>query len=247
MEVLTDEKIRAFLALDIGYDKDKGYGHSYGNGSGYGYGNGYGDGYGYGYGGGYSYGDGGGHGGGYDSGYGYGNGGSNGNSNGSGYGCGDGNGIKEINGYTVYNADDIETIITSIRGNIAQGFILEKNTKLVTCYIVKKNNKFAHGNTLHDAFMSLQEKLYDNSTEKERIEAFKRKFPSYDTKYNNRDLFVYHHVLTGSCRMGRESFVSSNGLSLDGKTTVREFVELTKNAYGGDIVKKLPKAYGVAD
>ena len=249
MEVLTDEKIRAFLALDIGYDNDKGCSYSYGNGSGYGYGNGYGDGYSYGYGGSYgsSYGDGSGYGDGYGDGYGYGSGGSNGGNYGSGDGSGDGYGIKEINGHTVYNADNIETIITSIRGNIAQGFILEKNTKLVPCYIVKKNNKFAHGNTLHDAFMSLQEKLYDNSTEKDRIEAFKRKFPSYDTKYNNRDLFVYHHVLTGSCRMGRESFVSSNGLSLDDKTTVREFVELTENAYGGDIVKKLPKAYGVAD
>ncbi len=241
MGVLTNEKIRAFLALDIGCDNDKGCGYS--SGSGYGYGCSYGSSYGYGSG----YGDGSGHGGGYGDGYGYGSGGSNGGNYGSGDGSGDGYGIKEINGHTVYNADNIETIITSIRGNIAQGFILEKNTKLVPCYIVKEDNKFAHGNTLHDAFMSLQEKLYDNSTEKERIEAFKRKFPSYDTKYNNRDLFVYHHVLTGSCRMGRESFVNSNGLSLDDKTTVREFVELTKNTYGGDIVKKLPKAYGVAD
>ena len=259
MEVLTDEKIRAFLALDIGYDNDKGCG--YGNGSGSGNGNGSGSGCGNGCGNGYrnggSYDNGSGCGYGYGNGgscgYGYGNGGScgygngNGGGNGYGYSSDDSYGIKEINGHTVYNVDDIKTIITSIRGNIAQGFILEKNTKLLPCYIVKKNNKFAHGNTLHDAFMSLQEKLYDNSTEKDRIEAFKRKFPSYNTKYNNRDLFVYHHVLTGSCRMGRESFVSSNGLSLDDKTTVREFVELTKNAYGGYIVKKLPKAYGVAD
>ena len=245
MGVLTDEKIRAFLALDIGYDddegNDKGNGNGYGSGdgSGYSYGNGGGNGYGYGDGSSNGYGDGSG----YGNGYGYGNGGGYG----YGYSSDDSYGIKEINGHTVYNVDDIKTIITSIRGNIAQGFILEKNTKLVPCYIVKKNNKFAHGNTLHDAFMSLQEKLYDNSTEKDRIEAFKREFPSYDTKYNNRDLFVYHHVLTGSCRMGRESFVSSNGLSLDGKTTVREFVELTKNAYGGNIIKKLPKAYGVTD
>ena len=246
MEVLTDEKIKAFLALDISYDNDKG--SSYGNGSGHGYGNGYGDNYGYGGGYGYCYNDGCGYGSGDGSGDGSGYGSEYGHGYGDGDGCGyRGDGIKEINGHTVYNADDIKTIITSIRGNIAQGFILEKSTKLVPCYIVKKNNKFAHGNTLHDAFMSLQEKLYDNSTEKDRIEAFKRKFPSYDTKYNNRDLFVYHHVLTGSCRMGRESFVSSNGLSLDDKTTVREFVELTKNAYGGDIVKKLPKAYGVTD
>ena len=257
MGVLTDKKIRAFLALDIGYDNDKGCGYGSGNGNGYssGYGNGNGGGDGYGNGGGYGSGDGGGRGYGsgggcgygYGGGYGSGDGSGHSSGDGSGYGSGCGYGIKEINGHTVYDADDIKTIITSIRDNIAQGFILEKNTKLVPCYIVKKNNKFAHGNTLHDAFMSLQEKLYDNSTEKDRIEAFKRKFPSYDTKYNNRDLFVYHNVLTGSCRMGRESFVNSNGLSLDDKTTVREFVELTKNAYGGDIVKKLPEAYGVAD
>lgn len=36
--------------------------------------------------------------------------------------------------------------------------------------------------------------------------------------YDNGGLFSYHHVLTGSCRMGRESFVSDRGLSLDGKT-----------------------------
>jgi len=201
MEVLIDEKIRAFLALDIGY----------GYGDGNGYGNGYGD----------------------------------GNGNGNGYGNGDG--IKEINGSTVYNIDNINTIITSIHGNVAQGFLIEKNTKLVPCYIVKENNKFAHGSTLREAFTSLQEKLYDNSTEEERIEAFQKKFPSYDTKYDNRDLFAYHHVLTGSCRMGRESFVNNKGLSLDDKTTVREFVELTKNAYGGEIIKKLPNSYGVTD
>ena len=143
--------------------------------------------------------------------------------------------------------DDTQTIITSVRGNVAQGFILQSDLQLEPCYIVKENNKFAHGNTLRDAFTSLQEKLYDESTEEERIEAFKQKFPSYDTKYDNKDLFAYHHVLTGSCRMGRESFVADRGLSLDGKTTVREFVQLTKSAYGGDIIQQLPQAYGVID
>ena len=233
MEVLTDEKIRAFLALDIGDGNGdgngNGYGNGYGYGDGYGYGNGYGDGYGYG------------------NGNGNGDGNGNGNGDGNGDGYGNGYGIKEINGNAVYKIDDTNTIITSIRGNVAQGFIIEKNTKLVPCYIIKGNNKFAHGNTLRDAFTSLQEKLYDDSTEEERIEAFKKKFPSYDTKYDNRDLFAYHHVLTGSCRMGRESFVNSKGLSLDDKTTVREFVELTKDAYGGNIIKKLPKEYEITD
>ena len=184
---------------------------------------------------GYGSGDGSGSGSGYGNGYG----------DGSGYGDGYGDGIKVFNGDKVYLVDNILTIFISIRGNVAKGYILQSDLQLKPCFIVKENNKFAHGDTLRDAFNSLQEKLYDDSTEEERIEAFKKKFPEYDVKYDNRDLFTYHHVLTGSCRMGRESFVSDRGLSLDGKTSIREFVELTKNAYGGDIIKKLPSAYRI--
>ena len=154
-------------------------------------------------------------------------------------------GVKVINGYVVHRIDDIPTIITSVRGNVAQGFIVQSDLQLKPCYIVKENNKFAHGETLHDAFNSIQEKLFDDSSEEERLDAFKKKFPEYDVKYDNKDLFTYHHVLTVSCRMGRETFVVSHGLSLDGKTSVREFVELTQNAYGGDIIQKLPGVYGI--
>ncbi len=154
-------------------------------------------------------------------------------------------GVKVVNEYEVHRIDDIPTILTSIRGDVAQGFIVQSDLQLKPCYIVKENKKFAHGETLHDAFNSLQEKLFDDSSEEERLDAFKKEFPKYDVKYDNRDLFKYHHILTGSCRMGRELFVSSKGLSLDGKTSVREFVKLTKNAYGGDIIKKLPDIYGI--
>ena len=141
--------------------------------------------------------------------------------------------------------DDVPTIIKSVRGNIAQGYILQSDLTQKPCYIVKEQNMFAHGETLHDAFSALQEKLYDDSTEEERIEAFRNKFPDYDMLYSNRDLFAYHHVLTGSCRMGRESFCKDRGIDLDGNTTVREFIELTKDSYGGDVICKLPEVYGV--
>lgn len=138
---------------------------------------------------------------------------------GDGYGCGvgsySGKDVKELNGDNVHLVDGLQTIIKSVHGNIAQGFILKNDLTLQPCYIVKENNKFAHGGTLHDAFTSLQEKLYDGSTEEERIEAFVKKFPDYDTPYSNRDLFDYHHVLTGSCRMGRESFCKDKGINLE--------------------------------
>ena len=210
-----ENKIKKFLVIDVGSGDGSGSGSGSCSGSGDGYGDGYGSGSGDGY----------------------------------GYGYGDGSGscddIKVFNGDKVYLVDNIQTIFISIRGNVAKGYILQSDLQLKPCFIVKENNKFAHGDTLRDAFTSLQEKLYDDSTEEERIEAFKKKFPEYDVKYDNGDLFTYHHVLTGSCRMGRESFVSDRGLSLDGRTSVREFFELTQNAYGGDIIKKLPGAYGI--
>lgn len=184
----------------------------------------------------------------HSSGDGYGFGDGYGSGSGAGIGCGIGKGVKELNGDNVHLVDGLETIIKSVHGNIAQGFILNSDLTLQPCYIVKERNHFVHGDTLHDAFTSLQEKLeriYDDSTEEERIEAFVKEFPDYDTPYPNRDLFAYHHVLTGSCRMGRESFCKNNGINLDGSTTVREFVSLTKDSYGSETIRMLPQAYGV--
>ena len=232
MEMLED-RINAFLSVNYGY------------GSGYGSGRGSGGGYGWGFGDGSGRGSGGGNGDGSDCCHRWGCG--DGNGDGYGWGYGDGNGVKDINGNHVYIVDGIQTIIKSVRSNIAQGFVLQSDLTLKPCYIVKERNKFAHGDTLHDAFSALQEKLYDDSTEEERIEAFRKKFPEYDTPYPNRDLFAYHHVLTGSCRMGRESYCKDKGIDLDGSTTVREFIELTKGSYGGDVICKLPEVYGITE
>ena len=216
---LLETQIQTFISMVVGH----GCGNGKGNGCGSGSGNGFG------------------------GGSGYGNGSGCGSGNGSGYGFGDGDGngsgIIEIEGRKVYDVDDVPTVITAVHGNVAQGYLLEHNTRLVPCYIVKEASKFAHGATLREAYTALQEKLYDDSTEEERIAAFVKKFPDYDTPYDNADLFAYHHVLTGSCRMGRENFVKNHGLSLDGKTTVRQFVALTKGSYGGEVIIKLEDAY----
>lgn len=34
-----------------------------------------------------------------------------------------------------------------------------------------------------------------------------------------------------------------NGIDIDGKMSVKEFIKLTKNAYGGEIIKPLEKEY----
>ena len=225
-----EDRIKQFLSIGSGSGSGDGSGYGsgygYGDGSGYGYGYGYGDGDGSGYGSGYGDGSGDGYGSGYGSGYGYGD------------GCGDG--IKSINGNSIYVVDNIPTIITNVKGNIAKGFILQSDLSLTPCFIAKENNQFSHGNTLHEAFESLREKLYDDSTEEERILKFKEHFSDFSKKYSAKDLFIWHHVLTGSCKAGREAFCKDKGIDVDNdRFTVYEFIELTKNSYGGEIIRKL--------
>ena len=226
MGKVMEDRIKQFLSIGSGYGDGYGYGYGSGYGDGYGYGSGDGSGSGYGYGSGDGSGDG--------YGYGYGD--------GCGYGCGSGcdDGIKSINGNSIYVVDNIPTIITNVKGNIAKGFILQSDLSLTPCFIAKENNQFSHGNTLHEAFESLREKLYDDSTEEERILKFKEHFSDFSKKYSAKDLFIWHHVLTGSCKAGREAFCKDKGIDVDNdRFTVYEFIELAKNSYGGEIIRKL--------
>lgn len=175
-----------------------------------------------------------------NSGYGYGYGYGYGSGDGDGDGSGDGDGIKSFCGKKVYLIDDVQTIIDSVRNNIARSYILQNDLTLTPCYVVKENNLFAHGRTLHEAFESLQEKLYDDSTEEERLAKFREHFTDFGKKYPAKELFTWHHILTGSCKTGRESFCKDKGIDIENDTfTIYEFIELTKNSYKGDIIQKL--------
>ncbi len=228
-----DEKIKAFLTVSsgygYGYGDGSGYGDGYGSGDGYGYGYGDGSGSGYGYGSGSGYGSGDGSG----SGYGYGS--------GSGYGSGDGygDGIKSFNGAPVYRIDGVNTMIRAVRGNTAHGAILNDDLTLTPCYIVKQDNIFAHGETLREAMEALRDKLFEDMPEDERIDAFLRETDREKT-YPTQYFYDWHHRLTGSCDMGRKQFARDHGVDLEhGMMTLTEFLELTKDAYGGDVIRKV--------
>ena len=254
-DVKLQDKIREFLSIDngygSGYGEGSGYGSGYGDGSGSGsgygsgYGDGYGSGYGYGYGDGSGYGDGDGDGSGYGSGYGDGSGSGSGSGYGYGYGDGSGygDGIGEINGMQVHRIDEVKTILTAVHGNVAKGFILQSDLTMTPCYVVKGNNLFAHGDDLHKAMAALRDKMFEDMPEEERIAEFIKEHPDRDKAYPNQDLFDWHHRLTGSCMAGRNAFVKDHGLTLDGETTVTEFIRLTENAYNGSVIKNLANAY----
>ena len=136
--------------------------------------------------------------------------------------------------------DNVQTIIKSVRGNIARGYILQSDLTLTPCFVVKEANQFAHGETLHDAFDALHEKIYSSETVEERLNRFKEKFTDFNVKYSAKELFSWHGILTSSCKAGRTAFCKDHDIDIDQDSfTIHEFIELTKNSYGGDIINKL--------
>lgn len=206
------------------------YIHGDGSGSGSGYGSICGDGCGYGSCSGSTFGSG--------DGYGF------------GYGSGDGDGYGEIpgefgilqfNNCRVFIVDDVQTVIKKVIGDFAKGFVINKDLTTDPCYIAKIENTFAHGETIHDAHEALMEKILEECPVEERIENFLKEF-SGNKKFKVIEFYKWHHILTGSCKFGRDQFAKEHGIDLENdEFTVKEFVELTKNSYGGDIIKEIER------
>ena len=230
MDSLT---VQEFLKVDFSGDgSGDGDGDGSGDGDGYGYGSGSGDGSGYGYGSGSG------------DGYGYGSGSGSGSGDGSGYGSGDGSGLKSLCGEPVYMIDGVPTIITGLRGSVAMGFIVMIDLSKRKTFVVKGGGKFAHGEDLHAAQAALEEKLFDDMPVEEKLEAFREQFTPGEA-YTVADFYDWHHRLTGSCTQGRDAFAQDHGLSMSDAMTPEEFINLTKDAFGGRIIRQLAEHYGI--
>ena len=234
------EALKKWLFNEAGYGDGAGAGYGSGDGDGAGYGSGYG--YGYSAGSGYGSGDG--------AGAGYGSGDGPGYGSGSGYGSGDGagagygsgagygDGIKMIDGKAVYQVDGIPTIIDKVMLSLAKGYILNNDFTLTPCRIAKENGYFAHGKTCKEAQEALQAKIFENMDTEQTIDKFIETFKKGE-KYPGHMFYEWHHYLTGSCKMGRDSFVHNHGINLDDMYTIDEFMELCKNDYGCEIFRQL--------
>lgn len=214
------ESVKGFVRCNDNSGSGDGSGFGDGSGNGSGYGSGDGSGYGYGFGDGFGDGD------------------------GSGYG----DGIKAYNGRPVYSIDGLPTLITIVKRDIAKGFLLNGDLTLTSCYVAKGQGRFAHGKTIREAVQALQEKIFEDMDAEEAIGLFLEAFPDADQKYPARDFYIWHHRLTGSCEMGRDAFVQDGGYDLDRDAfTVREFIGITRDAYGGEVIRQLEAAYGGRD
>ena len=175
---------------------------------------------------------------GYGSGYGDGSGDCYGD--GYDYGYGD---ISTYEGNIVDYIDEVPTIITRIHNNIAKGYVIKRDMTLEACYVAKAGYSFAHGETLKDAIADVEAKEMERMPVEELIDKFIEKFGSLNSEHTGKEFYDWHHILTGSCRMGRDEFCKDNDIDLDKKYTVRYFLSITKNAYGGSVINKILETY----
>ena len=228
---VTREEVERFLfvqnsnyGFDYGGDKDSddGYGFGFGSGKGSNDGSGFGSGDG--------------------SGFGFGD--------GSGFGSGDGSayssvrgGIKVLNGNIVDYIDNIPTIITQVRGNIACGYIVQNGPTLESCFIAKVGNFFAHGKTLKEAVADAKVKKMGKTPIEEQIEKFIKVLGPLDSEHTGKEFYDWHHVLTGSCKMGRDGFCKIHNIDLTKMYSVRYFLDITEETYGGNVIKSIKEEY----
>ena len=190
-------------------------GYGDGSGSGYGSGSGSGDGDGYGYGSGDGYGD------------------------GSGYGD-----IVRYDRHKVTLIDKLPTIVYAQHSNIARCAVINNDLTLTDCYVAKVGKFYAHGKTAREALTDVKSKELENRPLSERIADFVKLYPTLDCEVSGQELYDWHHILTGSCRQGRELFCEQHNINIDTyRCTVADFINLTVNAYGGEVIRELEKNY----
>ena len=240
-----EKDIERFLAVGSGSGSGDGDGFGFGSGSGDGYGSGSGSGSGYGYGYGSGDGSGDGYGSGSGDGFGSGSGSGSGSGTGDGYGSGSGSGdgIKEFAGRKVYNIDSVRTLIYAVKGDVARGAVLRNDMTLRDCWIVKRGNFFAHGDTLHAAVEAVEAKWLENRPLDDRIAEFMKTHPALDEEYG--DLFEWHHILTGSCEFGRRQWCQEHCYKPTDSITLRTFLTETAGDYGGDVIRLAAQKYGL--
>lgn len=117
--------------------------------------------------------------------------------------------------------------------------ILQDDLTIKPCYIAKIDGYCAHGETLRDAYNDATSKALSNKPVEDRISEFLAYCNGKD-KLLAKELFAWHGVLTGSCKLGRAEFCRSHNIDLQRDSfTLAEFISLTKDSYGGEIIRQI--------
>ena len=117
------------------------------------------------------------------------------------------------------------------KGNVWKLKDLNKNNEYYL--VTDKKGKFAHGHTISEAKSDLIYKI-SNRDKSEYIGI------SVNKKMSFEKCIEMYRVITGACSSGVRNFIESKGIKKN-QFTIKEIVEITSGAYGGDSFKSFFK------
>jgi len=153
--------------------------------------------------------------------------------------------LKTYKGQRIYEIDGIPCVFKSINKSLLFAKVAVINSKDLSSslqFVFKFNNFFAHGGSLKQAKSDAEAKYYSQLDFPARIKEFNSTFKQ-GVKYNAQLFYNWHTTLTGSCSSGKARWVKERGFDLKSKITIEEFVNLTKDSYGGNVIKQLKDSF----
>lgn len=153
--------------------------------------------------------------------------------------------ILKYEGKDVHYIDDIPCTVNSVHEDWMSVNVIRTNDYTsYKAFVAKVHGVVSHGETIKEAFQEAHDKYMAELEPEERCAMFIKEFPDMDKKYPSQLFFDWHGTVTGSCKLGRRNFAEMKRINLDTATlTVKEFIDLTINEYGGDIIKLLRGKY----
>lgn len=134
------------------------------------------------------------------------------------------NGIYSRTGKQSIIADYILSEIVSQKGNVYKVINYGESEQ---SYLVKEDDRYAHGKTLKEARDSLVYKLADR--DKSKYEHL-----TLDSILTKEEAITCYMAITGACASGTRYFVEQNQDKIKSKYTVAEIIELTKEQFGNE-------------
>ena len=146
-------------------------------------------------------------------------------------------------GSPVHYIDALPCVIRSIKRDVAMVDVIDVNSfETSQMFVAKHGGLFAHGKTIEDAMEAAQAKWAETRSIEDRMEEFKGHFKK-GVEYDANLFYKWHSILTGSCQSGKDFWVKQQGFDLTNPMTVAQFFNLTKDVYGGNIIRQLMDRY----
>jgi hypothetical protein len=126
--------------------------------------------------------------------------------------------------------DEVDTLIDSVKGNVARGHIVNSDFSLSKTFIAKVGGSFAHGETIEKAMSDATRKHLEDASTEERVDEFLKQFDGA-ADYSAEELMEGYRLLSGACEQGCLSFMKNKSIIAADRFTLTQFVDIVLGAY----------------